>query len=289
MLVAELCGKLGAENPPDERSEDLLTSQVLSLFRYVSNLTVPSLLLARARNLSDTPWPDRDFDRIETYFWPRFIMEGDTRSREPDAVFLLSQKKGACLKVVIEAKYGSGPSPVEGTPADSTRAAGMMQGNGLSGNQLADEYCALKCGWWLEPELMRCAPDEGRLLYVTAHYELPRADFEDAVEALQEKRIAPECCSCVEKALRDMYWLGWRDIYEELAQAKAAGYYNCLPGEAQFMEDVRLVLERKGLRHYRLQLDLLQLVQEYSSFFQQTEIMRLGGYKDLNRYTSFWR
>lgn len=274
MLVAELCGKIGPTSPPDARSEDVLTSEVLSLFRYLSNPYVPCKILSRARNANDDPWHDSRFTAIDTYFWPRFTVRGDRRSREPDVVLILHREDGTRLKVVVEAKYESGPSTVEATSFDGLEQehASMEKGEGFSGNQLADEYCGLKCGDWPGLEVMRDLV-EGRVLYITAHYERPQAHFEEAVKTLEKKRQEPECRECVARARRDFYWLGWRDVYEELCAIERTDYADYQPGEVQLLKDVRSVLQLRGLKRFRLNLDV-KAVQQYTPLFPATNGLR---------------
>jgi hypothetical protein len=286
MLVAELCGKIGANNPPNDRSEDVLTSQVLSLFRYLSDPSILLEILSRACNRDGAKWGNSNFTEMETHFWPRFSLRNDNREREADVLLLLCNDNDVRLNVVVETKYESGLSPIQATFSDEVVNAGLKRGSGLSGNQLADEYCGLKCGEWPNVKNMRkSAP--GRVLYITTHYELPKDDFDEALKLLKKTRLDSKCRQCVEQARQDMYWLSWRDIHEESLKAKSIGHFSkYLSGEVRFMEDVRLVLERRGLKRFRLELDLKQ-VSDYVSFYQHT--FWLGGYKHPNQYEPFWR
>lgn len=271
MLVAELCGKIGDDNPPYARSEDILTSQVLSLFRYFSNFYLPSKLLYRARNLEGEPWQyckAQDVLEIETHFWPNFSLEGDARSREPDAVLILHTRNGKHLKIVVESKYLSGPSPLNDTTVSSDEIINIDGGFArLSGNQLADEYCSLKCGKWPKLKVME-ELTEGQLLYLTAHYEMPKKDLEETLKILKTKDLNQKCNHCLNQASSEIYWLSWRDIYQELLEVETAGCTDYFPpGEKRLMQDVRRLLEKKGLKPFKLGFDFCE-VPKYVSFFK---------------------
>lgn len=110
MLAAELHGKTSDDALASQRSEDVLTSYVFSLFRYVDNLRVPVEWLRLARNLAGKPLPLHAVDSASVAFWPTVMLHEPVRYREPDVVLALRDSRGHEVVLVVEAKFHAGLS-----------------------------------------------------------------------------------------------------------------------------------------------------------------------------------
>jgi hypothetical protein len=90
MYIAELRGKLSERN---ERSEDILTSNVFSLFKYAKR----RVFLKSFFNMMSLELSDDDADNAEFQFWPKYADK-----TEPDLVIIAGK-----YYLLIEAKYFS--------------------------------------------------------------------------------------------------------------------------------------------------------------------------------------
>lgn len=192
MFSAEVHGKVSITNPPHQRMEDVLTSYVFSLFRYLNNLQAPLAFLREAKNLNDEKLEFDDLVSAQVYFWPRFNFPG-IGFREPDVLLLLEEKGGGKIAAVIEAKYYSGLSNrvndengIEEEDQSATTGPIFHYGH-----QLADQYCGVMCGRWNDEEVQNKLSQVNKkvLLYVTTHYELPSADLDEAAETILQKHL----------------------------------------------------------------------------------------------------
>jgi len=145
MLAAELHGKISDGNLSD-RMEDVLTSNVMSLFRYLNNLRIPLSFLSQARDLYEQPLLLIGvISASELIFWPKFSLN-DKSNREPDALLVFRENESNCDTVIeIEAKYLSGLSNIIDPKCDEDDEQSVFL---QYGHQLADEYCGLYCGNW---------------------------------------------------------------------------------------------------------------------------------------------
>src|SRR5688500_11272026 len=113
MTIAELHGKLSSESA-DDRSEDLLTSDVFGTMRYLAGGEGFLNWFASAKAPVQTGWtfgtmaallePTRVVG-IRYAFWPML-----PNGREPDVCLLVSLRDADPLLICIEAKYFSGMS-----------------------------------------------------------------------------------------------------------------------------------------------------------------------------------
>jgi hypothetical protein len=130
MIIAELSGKVSENCPAPERWEDVLTSNVFQLMRYLKPEfgIVPFLnQTLENNNIPSQLDPDRAW-KAEYYFWPLGMKKG----REPDLVIYLKSENVNYL-FTIEAKYHSGTSDTEME----------IDGKHIIMSQLADEYMDL--------------------------------------------------------------------------------------------------------------------------------------------------
>ena len=165
--MALLKGKLSREQ---ENMEDILTSNVFGLFRYLSpdEGLLPFLALAeegdRRRPLATLPAAST----AEYQFWPGY-RERDCIFCEPDVLIRITEPTGKRHIVLVEAKFHSGKSSEE----DDQSIAPY--------DQLAREWDNLVC----------LAEDEGAsawLVYLTADYGYPFEDVEASRAAFHDKR-----------------------------------------------------------------------------------------------------
>lgn len=154
--------------------EDVLTSNVFGLFRYVQPSTglLPFLGMARAidgsqplRDLAEKPPP---IEREDLYrFWPRFSETG-LRPCEPDLLLRIDYPDGRRYRIVIEAKYRSGKSSEADDEDEGEDPAS-------SADQLARQWSHLA---------LLAAREEAApfLVYLTAHVTCPKAEIQKSID-----------------------------------------------------------------------------------------------------------
>ena len=211
MLQALLNGKL-------EISEDILTSIVFGLLRYVQPQQGILQYLGLAENedgkkplkclssLSEVPQ-----ESIKYQFWPRW-KEPNCYGCEPDVVIKLEIPDKQDLLVLIEAKYLSGKS----SEADESYEK--------PNDQLAKEWDNLI----VRAEASNRSPV---LIYLTAHHVHPYQDINDSISEFLEKRP--------ESARPDIYWLSWRHLYKV-----------CKNTGNPILKDLTLLLDRYNLKFF---------------------------------------
>ena len=242
MLAAELHGKISDGNLSD-RMEDVLTSYVMSLFRYLNNLYIPPLFLSQARNLhGESLHIGKALSAVELFFWPKFSLNNKS-SREPDALLIFSENLSNCvIAIEFEMKYLSGLSNIYNSEPDED----MSKDKGKSefrkyGHQLADEYCGLYCGNWnLETDTQRrlSLSDRKYLVFITGHYELPRQDLLDAVYEVEQRKCYNAEINCGLNPGGNIFWVSWRQLSEILEAERPAGYPGYSRGEINLLEDI---------------------------------------------------
>jgi len=213
VYVAQIRHKLTRR---EEGREDLLTSNVFGLWKYLPVETGLLQFLNTATNLQGGGLGvegDAVLNRID--FWP-YIQEGDAKSAEPDVVMELLWS-GKRHLVFIESKYLSGKSSEsnysEKRPTD----------------QLAREM----------QNLSRLASRKGfekySLVYVTADTALPKEDIVEAAGELSEKTVRSEEAN--------FYWTTWRRLPDILTRAAE----QCEPLVAGLLNDLGAILGDMGL------------------------------------------
>lgn len=192
MIWAEIRGKLAptAALSMAERWEDVLTSSVFGLLRYLPDEIMLRFLGQAVKIDGDRLClPAGTLGRFEVFFWPSLP---DWR-REPDVVIDAFDRSSRLLRrIVIEAKYKSGKSQ-----RDSDDVGGKKPDQVEMGDQLADQLCAA----WLDHKRdVVVAEEPPALIYLTSHFATPEPDITQSLHALQkkEKDVPPE-----------IYWLAW--------------------------------------------------------------------------------
>gem|GEM_PF-3938066 len=270
MLSAELHGKISRANPPEVTMEDVLTSYVLSLFRYLNDLRIPAAFLKRAKNLKGQPPAIDELRDAQIAFWPRFRLPRGPR-REPDALLILNEKDGTSTAVVVEAKYRSGLSSLSIGAADGGegRDDKAEKEHVYPCHQLAHEYCSVRCACYEIEESLQTAmrQSQNRLtIYITSNYVPPFADLRDAVEAIRSCSCPRKNATCSDEAEQHIYWVNWQALYQILEDEASHGYPNCSRSDRNLLDDLSEVLEMRGLQPFQPFRNLMD-VEEYEPFY----------------------
>jgi hypothetical protein len=221
MIFAELHGKLGADySRAHERAEDLLTSTVFGLLRYLPPADGLLAVLRRARPVRvsgqrvEVGEPGVDWFDLERVaevridFWPPWGKHG-----EPDLLLTLRDgNRKPVAVVVIEAKLyspKSGRASDDNSLADDAHDPDQLV-NYWKGLQSRDDVPAGKAS----------------VIYLTRHGAPP---IEELVESA---RRAPAM---------QLAWLSWRNVWEVVEG---------LAGASLVADDLARLLAHKGLKHF---------------------------------------
>ena len=219
MIDAELRGKLGAGfSRAHERAEDLLTSTVFGLLRYIDWACGVGAIVQRARVASlcggaailrsDPGWLGVEAVSGRVMLWPPAGPFG-----QPDVfVTLLDRHGAATAEVIFEVKLFSGKSSVAGADVDvaTTRPADV------------DPDQLVRYWQWLASRSKASTSVIKALVYLTAHAIPPLDDLSESLHRAPAMRLA---------------WLSWRDVWM-VAQACR----DSLPAE-----DLTRLLAHRGL------------------------------------------
>jgi hypothetical protein len=242
MYAAESSGKVSIS-----ASEDILTSYVFSLFRYLSSSYLPFKFLECAQNIEGKLLSLASPSLTGMKFWPRFRLPGDTRYREGDVLILLQDATQGNIALLIEAKFKSGLSNHLPQPA-------IEVARYTAGHQLADEYVGLMEGELISNDGL--PGDVARsnvrfVLYVTAHHTFPCEDIVSAIEAVRASGNVdgtPE---------REIYWLPWWRLYALIDTELKDNVTGYSSGELNLLADTRLALDMRGLRPFNPFQDII--------------------------------
>lgn len=260
MLAAELAGKITGANPPHDRMEDVLTSNVLSSFRYLNNLVIVKEFLKRAARINGKVLELDELVEFEAYFWPQFRFS-HTGHRQPDAVLFAIDSKGNTIAFIVEAKLDSGLHN-----ADNAQSREDSDEKFTLGHQLADQFCGLRCGIWRNAEITEKLDraDKKYLIYLTAHYSCPQQDMETAISEIYDRNKSKGCAADKCHDAEDwLLWLSWQDLYVVLERTRKEGYSGYSRGERALLLDLEKVLGRKELMPLALWENSLREVTYY--------------------------
>ncbi len=221
MIFAELRGKLGVDySRAHERAEDLLTSTVFGLLRYLTPADGLLAILQRARPVRvedgtiearpDPNWLEVGLVAdVGVEFWPYWPGYG-----EPDVLLTLRDRAGQPVSLVlIEAKLHSPKSGRAGVDDELTEEGA------------ADPDQLVR--YWRGLQVLPGFPSIPRhLVYLTKHGAAPAGELAESVRRAPEMRLA---------------WLSWRDIWA--VADSAAG--TSLPAA-----DLAQLLAYKGLKNF---------------------------------------
>jgi hypothetical protein len=210
MTIAELHNKQG--------EEDSLTADVFGGFKYLSPAAGLLPFLAKAELFQKgAQLPSWNAEAALYCFWPR------AKRREPDLFILLLRGNRSPVAIVVEAKYHSGKHNLHSSvgeeplsdPSEAVKDSDVQAVARTDGDQLADYFCALLEGdlrldQWRKYEVVSGSarfsrkptqPDQllksvlvndKYLLYVTAHYALPREDIDETLDSLSKRKVPKE-------------------------------------------------------------------------------------------------
>ncbi len=221
MIQAQLYGKAASELT---WSEDVLTSNIFGLLKYVSTPEVILSILQGSYNLDGESLQfERDVERISYRFWPRL-----NRS-EPDLVILVHTSNGDHI-IGVEAKYISGKSNVE----DLTKDSDSKQRDQLA-REIEDLYDTTNY-----PII---GVDEAsvlsiRLIYLTLESYMPVEELHASLESVQLHALCPAF------APQDLYWLSWKSMYDNLRCESPSAT------DTLILHDLRSYLDRKNMRSF---------------------------------------
>jgi len=270
MIMAELFGKVGENSTALDTKEDVLTSNVFQLIKYLKPEfgIIPFLNYVFKEN--DIPL-NLDIERewkVEYHFWPI----GTKAGREPDLLIYL---KGDNLNFlfVIEAKYYSGPSDTE-----------TMEKEGKAyHNQLADEFTDLKKRKYKikgESKKFDVKLENCFLLYLTKHNIRPKEDLERAIIHYSRSNLDREI-----DIRKHLIWANWTSIWKVLKDIRI--------NEFPFYEirtDLILLLEKKGFKEF-IGFLFNSWDAKYKPFYNQiwfkNKIYR-SNYRDAKFYYELW-
>jgi hypothetical protein len=222
MIQADIRGKLNANS--SSRSEDVLTSNVLGLLRYVPQRLREFLVRARRVTLVagdvvvDGPGTGLAVGSdLDVLFWQRLGRHG-----EIDAVIVEGPQDKPTRVVGFEAKYESGKSDAQRT-GSSDEASDQLDEywRGLSEHAFSGPATIGKPAPRLEAV---------QLVYVTAHLCAPLEDLRASLMRLAEHGHQVEIA-----------WLSWRDLFHVVEAGFGPG------AERRILADLKALLERKGL------------------------------------------
>jgi hypothetical protein len=228
MTIAELFGKISrAGENLTEQLEDLLTSDVFSVCRYVRPETLLLPFLYQAKGLDDAPlenYVKGSISRVNYLFWPRL------QRSEPDVLVSLKLSSGQFFLILIEAKYFS---PKSSSPLSEVQ----LELAETPRDQLAREYFDL-----FDAHKALKIPESkvlGRVLvYVTAHRSIPTDSLEESVDEI--RHFMPG------KDKINLFWTSWFELHPIISKV-----IKCQDWERPILKDLQLLLERKHLIRFK--------------------------------------
>jgi hypothetical protein len=181
MLQALLKGKLTRDV---EGMEDILTSNVFGIFKYIAPQEGLLPFLGKAVDLDGRRLVNElePVERADYEFWP-WMSEKDCYPAEPDVLITVTGATRGRAAILVEAKFGSGKSSKE-------------DGSLMPFDQLAREYDNLT-RWCQRKGIARRF-----LVYCTADLGMPRREMQESISEYRKKRGEPF----------PIFWLTWRCI-----------------------------------------------------------------------------
>lgn len=198
MTIAEIHRK-----SPLTTSEDLLTADVFSAFRYLLADKGIVGFLRSVKGIGEVIPAPESSATANYFFWPL------GRTREPDVLLELTVD-GMLYHVVVEAKYTSGPSDREIEEIDGEEETVLW------GNQLADQMREMMAGTYTvwqkgkrnQTKRLNSPVGNRLLLYLTAHPARPRDTLQAAA------KLYPTGAS-------RLFWTSWYQISDYLQRQAA--------------------------------------------------------------------
>jgi len=220
MLIAELEGKIPSKL---KNSEDLLTSSVFGILKYLSSpYYLQSILQGSFNSTGSNLNFDKELTLCNYVFWPRL------NTSEPDLLLHLMDMGGSEYIICIEAKYYSGKSSEEDISIK------IQNRNNSQRDQLAREIEDIHTDFCIN--LLNANKDKLQkrlLIYLTNDSVFPFESIEKSKQHIQK----------IDSSKLDIYWLSWSNIYLTL---KNIHEYKTTQ-DALLLDDLKRFLENKGL------------------------------------------
>jgi hypothetical protein len=231
MIFAELRGKLGADySRAHDRAEDLYTSTVFGLLRYLPDADGLFAVLRRARPVRlagqqvviqpDVAWLGLErVAKVTIEFWARWGDYG-----EPDVVLTLWAANGAPVAVVvIEAKLYATKG---GRGSDDDQAADDAAD--------ADQDQLVKYWRGLHARREVQSGAEASVIYLTRHGALPTDELGESVQR----------ASAMGLPMMRLAWLSWRDVWAVAERLRGLRGYQLVAA------DLADLLAHKGFKYF---------------------------------------
>lgn len=246
MLQAELRGKINENKSINDRMEDVLTSNVFGVFKYLDNKKVMEGFLNSSENVNDEPFSYiTNINNWQFYFWPRL-----NNGREPDLLIQGFENDVLKINIVIEAKYMSGKSDCEYIE------------NVRTGDQLADEYTGLINEGWRTEGIDNSKIVNNVLFYITNHYKNPKKDIEESIDIFEKNNS---------RIKFKIYWTSWRRL-SIIISNNISSYSQ---GQREMLIDLRSLLIKKGIDYKVFDFEI-----------DDKDIFNIGDIAILNDYTN---
>lgn len=255
-IKAELHGKISSAGTNLSTSlEDLLTSNVFQLMRYLPPETVLLKVLKLSKSLSEKGKNALDVpdgvDCASYKFWPSY------NGTEPDLHIDLFRKGKRVACMFLEMKYRSTKSNRQHT--ESLHESGN---SAPANDQLHRQWLALE-DYAKEKQVVN-----KNLIYVTQDWAFPKEEIEKSESAIwTEKGETPSSPHYI-------YWLSWQTIHLCLKamltknDASSLSFY-----DREILKDIVDLLEKKSLMGFsgykKLPTDELGRIRYYEEFFYQ--------------------
>jgi len=205
-------------------SEDMLTSSIFGMLKYLSSPETTINILQNSVNLENDPLklPD-EIAKISYIFWPRL------QRSEPDLVLVLHCPDGEHL-VGIEAKYLSTKSSVEDHSVEQSERTHSSQRDQLA-REIEDLHDVRN---YAELGIRHERILSIRMIYLTLESYMPRDDLQDTLDSIRLNEagsFSPE----------RLYWLSWKSMYSAIKTIPRSG------ADQLIAEDLLKYLKRKDL------------------------------------------
>ena len=221
MFIAQLKNKF---TRPEEEMEDLLTSNVFGVWRYLPTQLGLVQFLETSERLDGAKLTlSKEIVSANFQFWPWFKGEVNSKAAEPDVLIELNTSDHGKVLIIIESKFLSSKSSIEDE-------------SDLPNDQLAREMCILR-KLSKERNLENYA-----LIYVTSHTRLPSKDIlKSASELLKKTGDASE---------GHLYWTTWRRLPEILNRELFSEAKKISPGYETMLKDLKEIITRLKLTFF---------------------------------------
>lgn len=227
MLLAEINKKISDSRNINTEMEDVLTSNIFGVFKYLDDKRLMVDFLRTAEDIYRNKLNQLIYEITwEFYFWPK-----SKKNVEPDVLLQGFKKNNLAFTILIEAKYHSSKN-IYDTEIESK-------------DQLAEQYYELLNRNWADKAIDKSKIDENYLIFITNNYKMPIQDIEESITKIAKTSKIPK-----EKV--NIYWTSWRRLIEIVDKNK----YNYSLGQLDMIMDLRRLLKFKGIQYREFCFDI---------------------------------